>query len=87
MTLFEIKILGRQLSFSNIIIITWLMHSFFIIRTSPGVFLFWTQLRLSLWMAMHLCMLCATPFEKGMLNMIQQNNCQEDYGCKVLILR
>ena len=55
---------------------------------SPGVFFFWTHFRLSRWMATHLRMRSATPsvyfddLEKGVLTMIEQNDCQEDCGCK-----
>ena len=35
-------------------------------------------------MTMHLLMRCATPpvYLMGVLNMIEQNDCQEDSGCK-----
>ena len=52
-------------------------------------FFFWTHFRLSHWMATHLHMHSATPtvyfdLEKGVLtmSMIEQNECQEDCGCK-----
>ena len=55
--------------------------------TAPCVFFFWTHFRLSRWMATHLRMRSTTPsvyfdLEKGVLTLIEQNDCQEDCGCK-----
>ena len=49
--------------------------------SGEGVFFFWTHFRLSRWMATHLRMRSATPsvyfdLEKGVLTMIEQNDCQ-----------
>ena len=61
----------------------------FTLFTDSGVFFFFflTHFRLSLWMATHLRMCCTTPsvyldLEKGVLNMIEQNERLEDCGCK-----
>ena len=59
-------------------------------KSDPGLYRsgrIFLLFRLSLWMATHLRMRSATPpvyldREKGVLNMIEQNECQENCGCK-----
>ena len=78
----------RELGPNMNIHITWLTY----VRTGPkkknrrpepprAYFFFWTHFRLSRWMATHLRMRSATPsvyfdLEKGVLTMIEQNDCQ-----------
>ena len=55
------------------------LHTFS--RFLLGRIFFWTHFRLSRWMATHLRMRSATPsvyfdLEKGVLTMIEQNDCQ-----------